>query len=179
MDPADAAKYLNGPETDLFDKGRSLFNHGPAREAAGKGRPLIVAEGYMDVIALSEAGFRRHGRPARHRDHRGPAAQLIWRIHPEPVVALDGDKAGLNAALRLIDLALPLLEAGSSLRFAILPAGQDPDDLIRAQGAPAMQRSSTRRSRWWPALAARDRRPRLRQPRTPRGARQDAARGST
>ncbi|MGI1660734.1 DNA primase [Palleronia sp. KMU-117] len=139
MDPADTAKYLNSPETELFDKGRSLFNHGPAREAAGKGQPLIVAEGYMDVIALTEAGFTATVAPL------GTAVtedqlRLLWRIDPEPVVALDGDRAGLNAALRLIDLALPMLEAGQSLRFAILPDGQDPDDLIRAGGAAAMQR---------------------------------------
>jgi DNA primase len=138
LDPSDGAKYLNSPETELFDKGRSLFNHGSAREAAGKGQPLLVAEGYMDVIALSEAGFRATVAPL------GTAVtpdqlQLLWRIHPEPIVALDGDKAGINAALRLVDLALPLLEAGRSLRFAILPDGQDPDDLIRAQGAPAMK----------------------------------------
>ncbi len=138
MDPADPAKYLNSPETALFDKGRTLFNHGPAREAAGPDRPLVVAEGYMDVIALAEAGFRAAVAPL------GTAItpdqlRLIWRIHPEPVVALDGDGAGLRAAMRLADLALPLLEAGRSLRFAILPEGQDPDDLIRSRGAAAMQ----------------------------------------
>jgi DNA primase len=139
MDPNDQAKYLNGPETDLFDKGRSLYNMGPAREAAGKGKPLIVAEGYMDVIALSEAGFTATVAPL------GTAVtedqlRLMWRIHPEPIIALDGDKAGTAAALRVIDLALPVLEAGQGLRFAILPTGLDPDDLIKAQGAPAMQR---------------------------------------
>ncbi len=137
---ADArAKYLNSPETDLFDKGRSLYNHGPAREAAGKGQPLIVAEGYMDVIALAEAGFGATVAPlgtAITEDQ----LRLMWRIHPEPVIALDGDAAGLRAALRVIDLALPLLEAGQSLRFAIMPEGQDPDDLVRAQGAGAMQK---------------------------------------
>lgn len=139
MDPADSAKYLNSPETDLFDKGRSLYNHGPAREAAGKGQPLIVAEGYMDVIALVEAGFGATVAPlgtAITEDQ----LRLMWRIHPEPVIALDGDAAGLRAAMRVIDLALPLLEAGQSLRFAIMPEGQDPDDLIRAQGASAMQK---------------------------------------
>ncbi len=139
MDPNDQAKYLNGPETELFDKGRSLYNMGPAREAAGKGKPLIVAEGYMDVIALSEAGFTATVAPL------GTAVtedqlRLMWRIHPEPIIALDGDKAGTAAALRVIDLALPVLEAGQGLRFAILPTGLDPDDLIKAQGAPAMQR---------------------------------------
>ena len=139
MDPNARAKYLNGPETELFDKGRNLYNHGPAREAAGKGQPLIVAEGYMDAIALSEAGFRATVAPlgtAITEDQ----LRLIWRIHSEPIIALDGDKAGIAAALRLIDLALPLLEAGQGLRFAVLPGGMDPDDLIRAQGAPAMQK---------------------------------------
>ena len=139
MDPSDNAKYLNSPETELFDKGRSLFNHGPAREAAGKGQPLIVAEGYMDVIALSEAGFGATVAPL------GTAVtedqlRLCWRISDEPIIALDGDTAGLRAAMRVIDLALPLLEAGKSVRFCLMPEGLDPDDLIQAQGAGAMQR---------------------------------------
>lgn len=138
LDPNAQAKYLNGPETELFDKGRNLFNHSPAREAAGKGKPLIVAEGYMDVIALSEAGFTAAVAPL------GTAVtddqlRMIWRIADEPVMALDGDNAGIKAAQRVIDLALPLLEAGKALRIAILPGGMDPDDLIKAQGAPAMQ----------------------------------------
>ncbi len=139
MDPSDNAKYLNSPETLLFDKGRSLFNHGPAREAAGKGHPLIVAEGYMDVIALSEAGFPAVVAPlgtAITEDQ----LRLLWRMAPEPIIALDGDTAGLRAAMRAIDVALPLLEAGQSLRFALMPEGQDPDDLIRAQGAGAMRK---------------------------------------
>ncbi|MGC9448556.1 DNA primase [Cereibacter johrii] len=139
MDPAARAKYLNGPETPLFDKGRNLYNVGPAREAAGKGQPLVVAEGYMDVIALSEAGFRATVAPlgtAITEDQ----LRLMWRIHSEPVIALDGDAAGIRAALRVVDLALPLLEAGQGLRFAVLPPGLDPDDLIRAEGAPAMGR---------------------------------------
>jgi DNA primase len=138
LDPNARAKYLNGPETELFDKGRNLFNQSPAREAAGKGKPLVVAEGYMDVIALSEAGFTAAVAPL------GTAVtedqlRLIWRIADEPIIALDGDTAGLRAAQRVIDLALPMLEAGKALRFAILPGGMDPDDLIKAQGAPAMQ----------------------------------------
>jgi len=138
LDPNARAKYLNGPETELFDKGRNLFNHSPAREAAGKGKTLIVAEGYMDVIALSEAGFTAAVAPL------GTAVtedqlRMIWRIANEPIMALDGDKAGLQAAQRVIDLALPILEAGKALRIAILPGGMDPDDLIKAQGAPAMQ----------------------------------------
>ena len=138
MDPNARAKYLNGPETALFDKGRHLYNIGPARDAAGKGQPLIVAEGYMDVIALVDAGFGATVAPL------GTAVtedqlRLMWRVHPEPLIALDGDKAGIRAALRVVDLALPMLEAGQGLRFALLPDGQDPDDLIRGQGAQAMQ----------------------------------------
>ncbi|WP_137110534.1 DNA primase [Rhodobacter sp. SY28-1] len=138
LDSNAQAKYLNGPETELFDKGRNLFNHSPAREAAGKGKPLIVAEGYMDVIALSEAGFTAAVAPL------GTAVtedqlRMIWRIADEPIMALDGDSAGIKAAHRVIDLALPLLEAGKALRIAILPGGMDPDDLLKAHGTPAMQ----------------------------------------
>lgn len=139
LSPDARAKYLNSPETELFDKGRSLYNLGPAREAAGKTGSLIVAEGYMDVIALSQAGFEHSVAPlgtAITEDQ----LQMIWRVSSEPIVALDGDKAGLRAAYRLIDLALPLLDPGKSLRFVILPEGQDPDDLIKAAGASAMQK---------------------------------------
>ncbi|MBL8560973.1 MAG: DNA primase [Gemmobacter sp.] len=138
LDPNARAKYLNGPETELFDKGRNLFNHAPAREAAGKGRPLIVGEGYMDVIAMVEAGFPAAVAPlgtAITEDQ----LRLMWRISPEPIITLDGDTAGQRAALRVIDLALPLLEAGQGLRFAVLPQGLDPDDLLKQKGAPALQ----------------------------------------
>ena len=138
LDPNARAKYLNGPETELFDKGRSLFNIQNARAAAGKGTPLIVAEGYMDVIALSEAGFGASVAPlgtAITEDQ----LRLLWRISPEPIIALDGDTAGLRAAMRVIDLALPLIEAGQSLRFALMPEKMDPDDVIKAEGPSAMQ----------------------------------------
>ena len=138
MDPDDNAKYLNSPETELFDKSRTLYNHGPAREAAGKGRPLIVAEGYMDVIALSRAGFEGSVAPLGTAITEHQLA-LLWRIAEEPILALDGDTAGLRAAYRVIDTALPLLEAGKSLRFALMPEGKDPDDLLRAEGAGAVQ----------------------------------------
>ncbi|MCL4676528.1 MAG: DNA primase, partial [Pararhodobacter sp.] len=132
------AKYLNSPETPLFDKGRTLYNIGPARAAMGKGTPLIVAEGYMDVIALVGAGFDGAVAPlgtAITEDQ----LRLLWRIHDEPLVALDGDAAGLRAGHRLADLALPLITAGQSLRFVLLPGGQDPDDVLRASGAAAMK----------------------------------------
>ncbi|SPJ23977.1 DNA primase [Palleronia abyssalis] len=138
MDPNDQAKYLNSPETELFDKGRQLYNHGNARAAAGRDAQLVVAEGYMDVIALSEAGFGATVAPL------GTAVtedqlNLLWRIHDEPVIALDGDTAGQRAAMRVMDLALPLLEAGKSLRFCLMPEGKDPDDLLRAEGPEKMR----------------------------------------
>ncbi len=138
MSPEARAKYLNGPETELFDKGRSLYNHGPAREAAGKAGRLVLAEGYMDVIALAMAGFDEAAAPL------GTAVtedqlQLLWRMTDEPIVALDGDAAGLRAARRLATMALPLIAAGKSLRFCLMPEGRDPDDLIREGGAAAME----------------------------------------
>lgn len=138
MDPNARAKYLNSPETELFDKGRNLYNLQAARAAVAKGEPLIVAEGYMDVIALVQAGIAGAVAPL------GTAVtedqlRLMWRVAPEPVIALDGDAAGLRAAARLADLAAPMIEAGQGLRFATLPAGQDPDDLIKVGGAVAMR----------------------------------------
>lgn len=138
MDPNARAKYLNSPETALFDKGRNLYNIAPARAAVAKGKPLIVSEGYMDVIALMRAGFEGAVAPlgtAITEDQ----LRLMWRISPEPIIALDGDEAGMRAAMRLIDLALPMTEPGQALRFAFMPQGLDPDDLIRAQGREAMQ----------------------------------------
>ncbi|MBB5515338.1 DNA primase [Rubricella aquisinus] len=137
MDPNARAKYLNGPATPLFDKSRALYNIGPAREAAGKAQALIVAEGYMDVIALAQAGFS-HAVAPLGTAVTADQLRMLWRVVDEPVIALDGDAAGLRAARKVVDTALPLLEPGRSLRFLILPEGQDPDDLIRAQGPQAM-----------------------------------------
>ncbi|MGR3651048.1 MAG: DNA primase [Roseovarius sp.] len=138
MDPNDNAKYFNSPETEIFDKSRTLYHHGPAREAAGKTHPLIVAEGYMDVIALVSAGFEAAVAPlgTAVTEHQ---LQLLWRMADEPIIMLDGDRAGLGAAYRVIDMALPLLEAGRTLRFALMPEGKDPDDLSRAEGPGAVQ----------------------------------------
>ena len=138
MDPDDNAKYLNSPDTPLFDKSRTLYNLRAAREAAGKGQTLIVAEGYMDVIALSEAGFGAAVAPLGTAVTK-PQVQMMWRVADEPVIALDGDAAGLRAAEKVIDVALPLLQAGKGLRFALMPEGKDPDDLIRAEGPAAVQ----------------------------------------
>lgn len=138
LDPAARAKYLNSPETPLFDKGSNLYNLVSARSAVGRGEPLIVTEGYMDVIALDSGNFNGAIAPL------GTAItekqlQLMWRISPEPIIALDGDKAGLRAAYRLIDLSLPLLKTGKALRFSIMPEGKDPDDLIRNEGASSFK----------------------------------------
>lgn len=143
MNPDARAKYLNSPDTELFDKGRMLFNFGPARTAVGKGQPLIVAEGYMDVIALHEAGFTGAVAPLGTAV-TAPQLARMWSIAPEPIIALDGDRAGLGAAMRLVDLALPSLAAERSLRFCVMPPGKDPDDVIRAGGAVAMRRELDR-----------------------------------
>ena len=132
------AKYLNSPETKLFDKGRSLYNFSAARSALRTQPTLIVAEGYMDVIALSQASFKASVAPLGTAITKDQLA-LIWRISPSPVVALDGDRAGVNAAYRLIDLALPLIETGKTIKFALMPEGYDPDDLIKERGRDAMQ----------------------------------------
>ncbi|MBX2855364.1 MAG: DNA primase [Rhodobacteraceae bacterium] len=131
------AKYLNSPETPLFHKGRTLYNHGPARGAVGSGAPLIVAEGYMDVIALVQAGFEAAVAPLGTALTEDQLAHL-WRMADEPVIALDGDSSGLNAAYRAAELALPSLGPGKTLRFALMPADLDPDDVLAKHGRGAM-----------------------------------------
>jgi len=127
------AKYLNSPETPLFSKRATLYNFGPARAAAGKGQRMIVAEGYMDVIALHRAGLEAAVAPLGTALTADQLA-LLWRAVDEPVIALDGDVAGLRAAGRTAELALPLLQPGKTLLFALMPEGKDPDDLIREKG---------------------------------------------
>lgn len=148
------AKYLNSPETELYHKGETLYRYREARagladmereRAADKANfdvpqepgGLIVAEGYIDVMALHMAGFRSAVAPL------GTALtetqlDLLWRAGPEPTICFDGDAAGLRAAYRAVDRVLPLVRPGRTARFAILPAGKDPDDLIRESGAAAM-----------------------------------------
>jgi DNA primase len=132
-----SAKYLNSPETPLFHKGSLLFNHHNARKASHDTGQVIVVEGYVDVIAMSLAGFPQTVAPlgtALTEDQ----LTLLWRMADEPVICLDGDKAGRKAASRAIDIALPQLEPGKSLCFALLPDGQDPDDLARSGGKVAI-----------------------------------------
>jgi DNA primase len=134
-----AAKYINSPDTALFDKGRTLYNLANARQAAHDTGELLVTEGYMDVIALACAGFAAAVAPLGTALTEDQIKEL-WKLTAEPVLCFDGDAAGQRAAQRAADRALPLLEPGRSLRFAYLPKGEDPDSLIRSAGAPAMRR---------------------------------------
>jgi DNA primase len=132
------AKYLNSPETPLFHKGDNLYNLAPARQAAHDGASLIVVEGYIDVIAMVTAGFGGAVAPLGTALTENQLA-LIWKMTDEPILCFDGDRAGQKAAWRAADLALPLLKPGKSLRFALLPEGQDPDDLARSGGRGAIE----------------------------------------
>lgn len=133
------AKYLNSPEGELFHKGRVLYNLARARQAAHETGELIVCEGYMDVIALAQAGFPAAVAPLGTAITPEQIHQM-WRLASEPVVCLDGDDAGRRAGYRLVERALRELRPGFSLRFALLPPGEDPDSLVTAQGAPAFRR---------------------------------------
>ncbi len=135
----DAPKYLNSPDTPLFDKGRTLYNlhrAGPASRQSGR---LIVVEGYMDVIALAAAGIGDAVAPL------GTALterqiELLWRLVETPVLCFDGDAAGQRAAMRAVVRALPMLRPAHSLRIVQLPAGMDPDDLVKRDGTAGMER---------------------------------------
>jgi DNA primase len=140
MNPEDRAKYLNGPETPLFHKGRTLYGLPEARRLLGAGADgaaLVVVEGYMDVIACQRAGVAAVAPLGTALTEE--QMELLWRIHPEPTLSFDGDKAGLRAAYRSLDRALPLLKPGRSFRFALLSGGQDPDDVLRDKGALALR----------------------------------------
>ena len=131
------AKYLNSPETPLFHKGRTLYNLHGARKAAHERSSIIAVEGYVDVIAMTLAGHPETVAPLGTALTEEQLA-LLWRHADEPILCFDGDKAGQRAAFRALDLALPLLEPGRSLRIALLPGGQDPDDLLRSGGPGAI-----------------------------------------
>lgn len=133
-----AAKYLNSPETPLFHKGDNLYNVAPARAAAHKGASVVVVEGYVDVIAMVDCGFAATVAPLGTALTEGQLA-LVWKMADEPILCFDGDRAGRKAAWRAADLALPHLKPGKSLRFALLPEGQDPDDLARTGGRAAIE----------------------------------------
>jgi DNA primase len=132
-------KYLNSPDTPLFDKGRTLYNLDQCSPASRATKRVLVAEGYMDVIALAQAGLPDAVAPL------GTALteqqiQMLWRMTEKPYLCFDGDSAGQKAALRAALRAMPLLKPGHSLQFISLPAGQDPDDIVRAQGMSGFER---------------------------------------
>jgi DNA primase len=131
------AKYLNSPETSLFHKGGTLYNIAMARAAAHMGAPVVAVEGYVDVIAMVNAGYEGAVAPLGTALTEDQLA-LIWRMADEPILCFDGDAAGRRAAYRAVDIALPLVRPGKSLRFASLPEGQDPDDLWRSGGREAI-----------------------------------------
>ncbi|WP_097091667.1 DNA primase [Novosphingobium sp. Chol11] len=132
-------KYLNSPDTPLFDKGRTLYNIDRASPASRQSGRVIVVEGYMDVIALAQAGFGEAVAPlgTALTEHQ---IERLWKMVDVPLLCFDGDAAGQKAAIRAATRALPLLRPGMSLAFATLPSGQDPDDLIRAEGPGAIER---------------------------------------
>lgn len=131
-------KYLNSPETPLFDKGRTLYNLDRAQAAARKADRVIAVEGYMDVIALAQAGFGEVVAPlgTALTEHQ---LERLWRLSEVPLLCFDGDSAGQKAAFRAAHRALPMLAPGRSLAFVTLPQGLDPDDLVRSQGPAAFE----------------------------------------
>ncbi|WP_159948498.1 DNA primase [Rhizobium sp. 18065] len=142
MSPDAMAKYLNSNETELFHKGNVLYNFSRARrsmQGAGGAETLIAVEGYMDVIALYQAGIENAVAPlgTALTDNQ---LQLMWKTTPVPVLCFDGDGAGQRAAFRAVDLALPHIKPGQSLRFAMLPDGKDPDDLVKRDGRAPFDR---------------------------------------
>lgn len=133
------AKYLNSPETPLFHKGRLLYNLSGARKAAFEKGRLLVAEGYMDVIALAQAGFPEAVAPLGTAVTEDQIREM-WRLAPEPMMCFDGDKAGQRAAIRVVERSLGLLKPGHSLRFVYLPDGEDPDSFVAGQGSEAFEK---------------------------------------
>ena len=131
-------KYLNSPDTPLFDKGRTLFNIDKAAAASREAKRVIVVEGQMDVIALDQAGVGEVVAPLGTAVTEAQLG-LLWRLSTAPIFCFDGDSAGQKAAVRALFRALPHVGPGRSLSFATLPAGQDPDDLIRAEGREGIE----------------------------------------
>ena len=142
MDPKARAKYLNGPETSLFHKGHMLYGLAESRRIiaaapSSEAPSLVVVEGYMDVIACQRAGLAAVA--AMGTALTEEQMELLWRHHPEPTLCFDGDRAGIAAAARSIDRALPMLKPGKSFQFALVSGGKDPDEVLREQGAGALR----------------------------------------
>jgi len=159
MDPQARAKYLNGPETVVFHKGHQLYGLSEARKIlaaapAGENLPLVVVEGYMDVIACHRAGVPAVA--AMGTALGEDQMEVLWRHHPEPTLCFDGDRAGRQAASRAIDRALPLLKPGKSFRFAIVEGGKDPDDVLREQGPAVLKQQLSQTTPFAEALFVRE-----------------------
>src|SRR5208283_4318555 len=138
LDKDVSAKYLNSSETPLFHKGGTLYNIASARKAAHEGARVVAVEGYIDVIAMVVAGYEATVAPLGTALTADQLA-LMWRMADEPILCFDGDAAGRRAAYRALDLGLPLIKPGKSLKLAALPDGQDPDDLVRSGGREAVE----------------------------------------
>ncbi len=158
LDPAARAKYLNGPDTELFDKGGVLYGLPEARRllhAGGEGAALVVVEGYMDVIACQRAGVAAVAPMGTALTEA--QMESLWRLHPEPTLCFDADRAGQQAASRAIDRALARLAPGRSFRFAVVAGGKDPDDILREQGPAALAAQLTHTTPFVEALFVRER----------------------
>ena len=129
-------KYLNSPETEVFHKGKTLYNFANARRA--KQGPVLLVEGYMDVVSLVQAGFEQAVAPLGTA-LTAPQIELLWTMAPEPIICFDGDGAGQRAAGRAIEQVLPLLKPGHSLNFLTLPVGEDPDSFVQKKGPQAFR----------------------------------------
>jgi len=160
MDPQARAKYLNGPETPVFHKGHQLYGLSETRRIiaaapSGETPPLLVVEGYMDVIACQRGGIPAVAPMGTALTEE--QMEMLWRHHPEPTLCFDGDRAGRQAAARSMDRALPLLKAGRSLQFAIVEGGKDPDEVLREQGPAALKAQVSKTTRFAEALFIRER----------------------
>ena len=160
MDPQARAKYLNGPETSVFHKGHQLYGLAEARKIiaaapADEVTPLVVVEGYMDVIACQRGAIPAVAAMGTALGEE--QMEMLWRHHPEPTLCFDGDRAGRQAAARTMDRALPLLRAGRSFQFAIVEGGKDPDEVLREQGPAALKAQLLRTTPFAEALFIRER----------------------
>ncbi len=160
MDPLARAKYLNGPETSVFHKGHQLYGLAEARKIiaaapGGETPPLVVVEGYMDVIACQRAGLPAVA--AMGTALGEDQMDVLWRHHPEPTICLDSDRAGRQAAHRLLDRALPLLKPGRSFKFVLIESGKDPDEVMREQGSAALKAQLSQTTPFAEALFLRER----------------------
>lgn len=160
LDPNERAKYLNGPESPVFHKGRNLYGLHIARKQladapAADAAPLAVVEGYLDAIACQRAGVPAVAPLGTALTEE--QMELLWRFHPEPTLCFDGDRAGGQAASRAIDRALPLLKPGKSFRFTVVEGGKDPDEVLREHGAEALRAQLAQTTPFVDALFRRER----------------------